>query len=291
MNKHTLRPTRTVIRNGILAALLAATAATGTRAQVFLTDTDGGGTYSQPFTTGVNGVSSNTMINNYNTSGYAWTDNTSIAGWYAVMNGARPDNYIASSSGNQNGSAIGLFLFRPSGTSAALGTIRNTNNTGFTAFGVHLVNNTGKTITALAISYIGQQWQVNTGSADELTFQYSTDATSLTTGDWTTHDALTVKSVEDHGTGNNVFVGSDLITTTYQRSYESSITGLSLAPGAGIWLRWVDVDVDGVDQALSIDNFALTPVFESAGNIPEPGTWAVFSGLILLVYAVIRRRD
>jgi LacI family transcriptional regulator len=54
---------------------------------------------------------------------------------------------------------------------------------------------------AVDIRYIGQQWQVNTGSADELTFQYSTDATSLTTGNWTTHDALTVKSVADSATG------------------------------------------------------------------------------------------
>ena len=52
----------------------------------------------------------------------------------------------------------------------------------------------GGTITSLDIAYTGEQWRNgNTAAArdDRLDFQYSTDATSLTTGAWT--EALPVE--------------------------------------------------------------------------------------------------
>lgn len=250
-------------------------------------------TYSQPFTTGVNGVNTNTQISSYGT--YAWTDDVSVSGWHAVVNGASVTQYIASNAGSQNGSVTGLYLFRSSGNSGALGTIRRTGDTGFTAFGVQFTNNTGQTITALDISYIGQQWQVNQGGGDELTFQYSTNAASLNTGDWTTNADLSVKSVADSSSGSNYqYVGDGNITTTYQRSYASSITGLSIAPGESFWLRWVDViapagyNSSTTNQALSIDNFSLTPTLSS---IPEPGAYVALIGIAGLLAGIIARRQ
>src|SRR6185436_1444018 len=52
--------------------------------------------------------------------------------------------------------------------------------------GAAFTNNTGGTITSLAIDYTGEQWRLGaTGRADRIDFQYSVNATSLTTGTWT----------------------------------------------------------------------------------------------------------
>lgn len=269
MNAHTSRAL--AVLAGFL--LLSATAA---RAQVIFT-----GSYTQTFTTGTNGVSASTQIN---TAGnYTWTDNSTITGWYAVVNGATPTEYHASNINGNNGTPNNLKLARASGSSGALGTRRATNNSGFTAFGVQFVNSSGATITALDVSYLGQQWQHNSGGADALTFQYSLDATSLTTGTWTTVNALTFNSLFDSGddtglpslapTGSSVAPGVTIA---------SSITGLSLAVGNAIWFRWVDVDNTGVDQTLTIDDLTVTAV-------PEPSTVAGLAGLAALVVGLGRR--
>ncbi|HZB42247.1 MAG TPA: hypothetical protein VE487_14840, partial [Ilumatobacter sp.] len=53
--------------------------------------------------------------------------------------------------------------------------------------GASFSNNTGGTITSLDVAYTGEQWRIgNTLAArdDRIDFQYSLDATSLTTGTW-----------------------------------------------------------------------------------------------------------
>lgn len=246
-------------------------------AQVSLT---GDGSYTQSFTTGINGVSADVMINS--PGYYAWTDNSSIAGWYAVVNGNNaPTQYRATNMGVSPSDCV--YLMRASGTSGALGTLRGSSNTGLTAFGVQITNNTGKTITELAVSYLGQQWQHNSGGADALNFQYSLDATSLTTGNWTTVDALSFKSLQDSNTGANyISLASTGSSIAPGKTISSSITGLTLASGATIWFRWVDQDNTGVDQALSIDDLSVTSTFASS-NIPEPSTYAVVMALVGLV--------
>ncbi|EIQ01932.1 hypothetical protein OpiT1DRAFT_00509 [Opitutaceae bacterium TAV1] len=253
---------------------------TAAHAQVTLT---GDGSYLQSFTTGQNGVSASMEINSPGTN--TWTDNSSIAGWYAVVNGGTPAQYRATNMGVTPTDVI--YIPRASGTSGAIGTLRMAGNTGLTTFGVQIVNNTGKTITELAVSYFGQQWQHNTGGADALTFQYSLNATSLATGTWTTVDALTFNSLYDSGTGNYVSLAPTGSSIAPGTTISSSITGLALASGATIWFRWVDENNEGVDQALSIDDVSITSTF--APNIPEPSVQALVAALTGLAIAGIRR--
>src|SRR5262249_8635351 len=44
-----------------------------------------------------------------------------------------------------------------------------------------------------------------------------------------------------------------------QTALSATITGLNLAAGQGLAVRWVDVDVSGADDGLAVDNFSLTP--------------------------------
>lgn len=258
-----------------LALLLAPVA----RAQVSFN-----GVYTQSFTENTNGVNVSTSINA--AANYTWTDNGSIIGWYAVVNGAAATGYHATNTNGNNGTPNALKLARASGTSGALGTLRNSANTGLTTFGLQLTNTTGATIGSFDISYLGQQWQDNTGGVDSLTFQYSTDATSLSTGNWTTVAALSFDSVQNTNTGTN-FVS---LTPTGSSvppgaAVAGSISSLSLANGSSIWFRWVDVDNTGIDDVLTIDNLSITST-----AIPEPSAAALAAGLLGLLAGATRRR-
>lgn len=126
--------------------------------------------------------------------------------------------------------------------------------------GAQFTNNTGGTITSLAIAYTGEQWRLGqntTGrAADRLDFQVSSNATSLSTGTWTDYDSLDFSSPVVAGT-----VGAVNGNVSPNRTAVSfTITGLSIANGASFWIRWADTDLTpGADDGLSIDDFSLTP--------------------------------
>jgi|GEM_PF-852855 len=116
--------------------------------------------------------------------------------------------------------------------------------------GVAFINHTGATITELQISYTGETWRVGTANrSDRLDFQYSTDATSLTTGTWTNFDALDYAN-PGQATGSGSLQHSAAIAAT--------ITGLSVADGATFYLRWTDFNASGADDAMGVDNFSIT---------------------------------
>ncbi len=126
-----------------------------------------------------------------------------------------------------------------------------------TILGGTFQNNTGATITSLAISYVGEQWRLGaTGRtvAERMDFQYSTNATSLTTGTWIDVNALdfnppitgpTVGPLDGNAGPNRL-------------SLSSTIIGLSIGNGANFWIRWTDVDATGADDGLAVDDFSLT---------------------------------
>ena len=126
--------------------------------------------------------------------------------------------------------------------------------------GASFTNNTGSTITQLAISYTGEQWRLGqntTGrAADRLDFQLSTNATSLTTGAWTDYNALDFTSPVLAGT-----VGALNGNVSPNRTAVSfAITGLSIPNGGSFWIRWADSDLSpGSDDGLAVDDFSLTP--------------------------------
>jgi hypothetical protein len=104
----------------------------------------------------------------------------------------------------------------------------------------------------------------NRGAADRLDFQYSTDATSLTTGTWTGVSDLNFSSpillapqgaLDGNAAGNFTDISSDLV--------------VNLNPNDVIWLRWNDFNISSSDDGLAIDNFSVTASF--LAPIPEPG--------------------
>ncbi|HET8784837.1 MAG TPA: Ig-like domain-containing protein, partial [Candidatus Limnocylindrales bacterium] len=180
-----------------------------------------------------------------------------INGWELVESGgsSRDNELYAADTGASN--TGDTYSYGPSGNSdRAFGGLRS--GTLVPTFGASFTNNTGSTIGALAIAYRGEMWRAgvtNRGAADRLDFQLSTDATSLTTGAWTSYDDLDFNSPNLAATagalvGNNSENYTDLSYT---------VTGLSIANGGTFWIRWTDFDISSSDDGLAVDDFSLTP--------------------------------
>src|SRR5262249_43187251 len=105
--------------------------------------------------------------------------------------------------------------------------------------GASFTNNTGSNITALFISYTGEQWRLGTsGRTDRINFEISTDATSLSTGTWTPFHALDFAGPISTGT-----VGAlDGNSAANRTAISSTAAGLSIPAGTTFWIRWVSVD-------------------------------------------------
>ena len=129
--------------------------------------------------------------------------------------------------------------------------------------GACFTNNTGGTITSLDVAYTGEEWRLGTAArADRLDFQYSLDATSLTTGTWTDVDALDYATTDTTGTagmrdGNNA---------AFRTAKSGTIASLSIPNGATFFVRWTDFNASSSDDGLAVDDFSLTPHGDPGGT-------------------------
>ena len=139
-----------------------------------------------------------------------------------------------------------------SSTERALGTLLSGTLT--PTIGAAFANNTGGTITAIDVAYAGEQWRLGaTGRADRLDFQYSLNATDLTTGTWTDVDPLDYQVPVTAGT-----VGL-LNGNANRTAVSATIAGLAIPAGQTFWIRWNDFNAAGSDDGLAVDDFSLTP--------------------------------
>ena len=121
--------------------------------------------------------------------------------------------------------------------------------------GAQFTNNTGSTITSLSISYSGEQWRLGTaGRVDRLDFQYSTTATSLSTGTWIDENNLDFTSPTNTG-ATGALNGN---ATANKTAITFKITGLTITSGNIFWIRWNDLNASGADDGLAVDDFSIT---------------------------------
>lgn len=199
-----------------------------------------GGTYTQNFDTLSNtaGSTTNTALPTgwqLNESGGGARDNEQ----YGVDTGGSTtgDTYSYGSAGS---------------TERAFGSLRS--GTLIPNFGACFTNNTGTTLSSLDIAYTGEQWRLGTAArTDSLNFQYSLDATSVTTGTWIDVAALSFTTPTTATTG-----AKDGNAAANRTAISGSITGLAIANGASFCIRWADIDVSGADDGLAVDDFSLT---------------------------------
>ena len=231
-----------------VGALLCAVTSTGAAAQcVSLTTL--GSAYTQNFDTLSNTAGST-------------TNNLTIPGWFMTEGGggARDNEQYAVDTG---GSTTGdMYSYGSAGSvERALGQLRS--GTLVPLFGACFTNNTGSTITNLAIAYTGEQWRLGTaGRTDQMNFEYSLNATDLVTGTWTNVSALNFVSPDTATAG-----AKNGNAAANRTALSSTIGSLSIANGATFWIRWNDQDASGADDGLAVDDFSLTPSAVAAVNL------------------------
>jgi hypothetical protein len=188
---------------------------------------------------------------NFNTLARTGASDVLPAGWSFSETGTNANATYTAGDGTSNAGDTYSFGM---GSDRALGTLQSGSL--LSTIGVCFTNNTGQTIASLDIAFTGEQWRLGTvGRADRLDFQYSADATSLTTGTWFHVDVLDFASPVT--TGSVGALDGDAMAN--RTLVQGSITGLNLANGATVFIRWTDFNVSGTDDGLAIDEFSLTP--------------------------------
>lgn len=276
-----LNRNRTLCRVGRTALALALTIVAGTAgAQISFT----GAAYNQDFDT-----LANTGTNN------AWTDNTTIAGWYMRrmddVNGELADQYNASDGASNTGA---VYSYGTTGsTERAFGSIAS-GSVEHMAYGARLLNNTGSTITAFTLDYIGEQWR-NGGNASAHTLLFSYNIGGSTIGADTQPSGGTagysadptftrVASLDFTGPIASASASSlDGNLVENQVQVTGTVSGISWGAGQDLWIRWVDLNDVGNDHGLGIDNVNFTAV-------PEPGSMVALTVGALGLLARRRRR-
>jgi hypothetical protein len=196
---------------------------------------------------------SGTYTEDFNTLANSGTSSILPAGWAFIETGTNANTTYTSGTGSNN---IGdTYSFGASAsTERALGTLLSGSLV--STLGASFVNNTGSAITQIPITYTGEQWRtgvLNRGAADRLDFQFSTDATSLTTGTWTDYNLLDFNSPNINTTAGaldgNISGNRTIISYI--------ITGLNISNGSTFWIRWTDFDISSSDDGLAIDDFSI----------------------------------
>ena len=117
------------------------------------------------------------------------------------------------------------------------------------------------------MSYVGEQWRNSAAAAQTVNFSYRIGAglgdalTDFTTGG-TAVPALNFTSPITGGSAGAL----DGNVSANRVAIAGTISGLSLAPGQEILLRWEDVDHSGSDHGLAIDDLAIV----ASGGAPTP---------------------
>jgi hypothetical protein len=200
-------------------------------------------------------------FNTLASSGTSTTNALSISGWAMTETGlGSRDNELYSIDNGGSNSGDTYSYGTTASTERAFGYLRSGSCIG--SIGASFTNNTGSTVTSLNVAYTGEEWRLGAaGRTDQLTFEYSLDATSLTTGSWTAVSALNFITPVTLTTG-----AKDGNLPANRTSLSSIISSLSLSNGSTIWIRWTDVDATSSDDGLAIDDFSLTPNATAPAN-------------------------
>ena len=196
------------------------------------------------------------------------TSSTLPVDWYLSESGTNADTLYTAGTGSSNAGDTYSYG-AASATDRALGMLQSGSL--IPLVGAQFTNNTGGTILSLDIKYTGEQWRLGTASrTDQIDFQLSTDAASLTTGTWVDYNSL------DFITPNTTTTGAkDGNAAANQTAVSGAISGLNIADGATFWIRWVDFNASGADDGLAVDDFSLLPVVLSSrlfGTTANGGT-------------------
>jgi hypothetical protein len=225
------------------------------------------GTYTQNFDSLVSSGS----------GGVPFSNDTTLPGWYSQLTYGANQLSGLSSFGTDSDRALG--------------------STG-AYWALRLANASTQLITGLSVSYTGEQWYRganNPQSSDRIYFYYRIYDSSVTLpleiygiggiSNWNEVNLLEYDAPNATATSASMLDGN-LPENSVNVSF--NLSGIVLAPGEKIWLKWISSNRDGVnDHALAIDDLNIS-FFTAA--IPEPAATTALLGLATLSFAASRRK-
>jgi len=209
-------------------------------------------------------------------SSLSWVDGVTVPGWYA--------NRAVYAAGTGSSATGNLYSYGVAGSGErALGSLA-TSGVNPVQFGVRLRNETGATISSVGIAYVGEQWRVGGSSAvnNTLTFAYKLGAGTLTEDGFLDVPELAFDSLSDSGAAGALNGNAD----ANRLAVTGLLNALDWAAGTELWIRWTDVDNTSSDHGLAVDDFVLEM---QASAVPEPGAYGMLTGVLLVVFALMRR--
>jgi|GEM_PF-941513 len=154
-------------------------------------------------------------------------------------------------------------------TDRAMGTLGSGST--IPRFGAYFLNNTGSPITQIDFTGVMEQWRTGSNAVvEDVAFNYSIDATDLMTGTW---QPLTSMDLIEVQTGSTTAAAIDGNLPENQAAINGTITGLTWAPGAVLWISWTDANDAGSDGIYAIDNFHMTVTTGGFTPDPEPSNY------------------
>jgi hypothetical protein len=189
----------------------------------------------------------NTYSQDFNTLAITATSSSVPTGWAFSETGSGFNTLYSAGTGSGTGGDTYSFGTAAS-TERAFGGLLSGSVT--PTIGASFTNNTGATITELVISYKGETWRIGAiNRSDRLDFQYSVNASSLTTGTWIDDNTLDYANPGQAATANG--------TQIHTSNLSSTVSGLGIVNGATFWIRWSDFNTTGADDGMAIDDFSM----------------------------------
>lgn len=194
---------------------------------------------------------STSYTQNFNTlRSTSGTSSTLPTGWKILETGSGVNSSYTANNGS---SATGdTYSYGTSNnTDRALGALLS--NSINSTIGVQIKNNSGTAAGGIQINYTGEFWRCGTANrTDRLDFQYSLNASSLSTGTWTDFNLLDFQAPASATTG-----AKDGNLAANRQLLAAAISGISIPNGGTLWLRWTDFNASGSDDGLAIDDVTL----------------------------------
>jgi len=233
----------------------------GMQAQVSITSV--GQTYSQNF---------NVLPPSGSTT---WSNNSTLSSWYADRSSG--NGTISFYSDNGATSSNGLYSYGTDANDRALGALPGNPGVGNLTLGLRMKNNSGATITALTVTYSAEQWRANGSGSQTIGFSYKTSTSAITTVAGSGYTSVSSLDFTSPVTGT---IGAiDGNSTSNKETKSFTITGISLAAGSEIMLKWYFPKLANVDHGYAIDDLSITtsnPVVyysKSTGFLNATATW------------------
>ncbi|MCX7556397.1 endonuclease [Xanthomonadaceae bacterium JHOS43] len=181
------------------------------------------------------------------------------AGWYFLEAGGSSRNtYLVDDGGSNQGNVMsyGTNGSTDRGFGVLPGNALGAGGSVIADIGARLNNASGNTLSSLQVSFFTEAWLYQGAVGERFVFEYSSDATSLDTGNWSALPTLDAVTPAVSGNGKK-----DGNAPTNRMEVTGTINGLNVAAGSDLWVRWRATNQSGNDNGLAIDDIVFgTPV-------------------------------